>query len=107
MTGAVAVIGPEKIIIPFKASGALVFATEDSSEAAGAVERFASQGCLFIFISDSLLREISEIKDKYSALPFPCISALPVLPGEEGYSRTRLNSIVKKAIGIDIEGLDR
>jgi len=103
--GKIAVIGPGEMVLPFMAIGAEVFITDNCEEAGEAIHRFAGEQCHVILVSDDLLAGLEDIVSRFSEKSVPAITAIPGRSGRSSFSRERLNSMVRKAIGIDIEGM--
>ncbi len=101
----VAVIGSRAEVLPFVAIGADVYVTEDIGEAKKAVVNFAEKNYPVIMITDDLIIQMAEFIESYSSFPVPSITAIPGKSGTSAFSRERLSNKVKRAIGIDLEGL--
>ena len=103
--GRIAVIGRESEVLPFRAMGASLALCTRSDEAREALKQFIREEYSLILISDDLYRDVTDMVEAYDGMPVPCITALPGTGGTAVNSRQRLNSLVRRAIGIDIEGL--
>ena len=100
-----AVIGSREDVLPFRAIGAEAVITDDVDEAIAAIRRFAREGYPVIFIGDTLMGRTAPVLVEFSSSPIPCITAIPREDGTSPFSDNRINSLVKQAIGIDMEGL--
>jgi V/A-type H+-transporting ATPase subunit F len=102
----IAVVGAREQVLPYLAIGATVFITDDREAAKKAVIEFAEKMHPVILVSDDLIREMEDILNRFSSSPIPSITAIPGKFGGPSFSDERMKSIVKKAIGLDISGLN-
>ncbi len=100
-----AVIGRREDVQLFTAIGADTFITSDPAEAEETVRSCAREGYPVIIISDDLYGAILPVIDEFSADPSTSIIAIPGKDGSSHYSNERITGLVKKAIGINLEGL--
>jgi len=105
--GKMAAVGPGKDVLPFLSIGAAIVSTEDLNEARDAVRRFAGEGYAIIFVSDDLLTGMEDILSEYAARALPAVSAIPGRRGKSHFMMERLGNAVRKAIGIEIEGITK
>ncbi|MCP4129496.1 MAG: hypothetical protein GY754_00630 [bacterium] len=103
----IAAVGHREAVLPFIAVGAQVTITDNIEEAREAVEKYAGDGYPIIMVSDDMAAEMVDILDRYLASPTPCITAIPGKTGHSSFSNERINFLIKKAIGIDIVGLNK
>jgi vacuolar-type H+-ATPase subunit F/Vma7 len=100
-----AVVGAGTQVLPYHAIGASIFITEDKEEAGAAVVELAEKGYPVILVSDDLIREMGGILEKFSSSPVPSITSIPGPFGVPSFAAEKMQSIVRKAIGLDIPGL--
>ena len=101
----IGVVGYREAVIPYIAIGAKAVITESIEEVKKTIELFAREGCPVILVPDDILKIIPEIYDKYSTMNTPVITSIPGKDGTSGFTEEKINALIKKAIGIDLEAI--
>lgn len=101
----IAVVGYREAVLPFLAVGADVFITDSADKARDAIIDCAERGYPVIFVPDDLLKELADVYQKYLAAASTSITSIPGKDSSSMFTRDRINSLIKKAIGIDLAGL--
>ena len=101
----IAVVGGREEVLPFLAIGAAVCIPKDRDAARKAVTDFAEKKHPVILVSDTLIREMEDILEMFSASTIPVITAIPGKPGEESYTDMRTTNMIRTAIGLDLSVL--
>ncbi|MEO0185135.1 MAG: V-type ATP synthase subunit F [candidate division WOR-3 bacterium] len=101
MSGDLAILGTKQDILPFLATGAMVYAV-NKGEAEKKVMELIRQGVRVILYTEEFTEELSEILRIYQTETFPCL-----IPFSTGATKTRiaierLRGIIKRAVGADI-----
>jgi vacuolar-type H+-ATPase subunit F/Vma7 len=101
----IAVIGAKEDVLPFMSLGGDVFITSIADQARDALASCAENGYALILISDDLTPYLDDLIEKYASSPLPCITAIPGISGRALFSEKKIRSRIRKAVGIDIEGI--
>lgn len=99
MTGKLAIVGDGDGITVFKAAGVAAFKASDAKEAKK-ILRSVAKDYSFIFLSESLAKELEEFLKIFEEQPYPVISVVPTDGGD--YGRQKLKSAMERALGVDI-----
>uniref|UniRef100_A0A7V1EIB5 V-type ATP synthase subunit F n=1 Tax=candidate division WOR-3 bacterium TaxID=2052148 RepID=A0A7V1EIB5_UNCW3 len=101
MSGDLAILGRKQEILPFLATGAMVYAVEKGEVEKKALE-LINQGVRVILFAEEFTDELKDVLRRYQTETFPCL-----IPFSTGATKTRiaierLRGIIKKAVGSDI-----
>src|SRR6056297_3721820 len=99
----IAVIGTTDQVLPFRAIGADTRVVDNPEDARAALAEMVT-GYVIIIISDDYWKKCEDIVAKYSGKSLPSIIAMPGKEGTTDSFSGMLNSLVRRAIGIDIPG---
>jgi V/A-type H+-transporting ATPase subunit F len=100
-----AVIGDKEDVLPYIAIGGDVYITTDIAEARKALVSFVENENPVILVSDELMSQMDDLIEKYSSSFSFVIMAIPGRSGRSSFSEEKLRQRIKKAIGIDLEGI--
>ena len=98
----IAVVGARDVVIGFKALGLECVYAQDPQQASAAVIRLAREGCAIIFVTEILLKEMSEVVERYKNASVPAIIPIPDNGGSMGLGMQWLRENVEKAVGSNI-----
>lgn len=95
----IAVIGDKESIVPFKAFGVACYDCADSEKAKETLKKIIAENYSLIFITEDLAEKV---KPLYKEIRFPVIIEIPSWKGTTGLGKTKIKSIVERAVGADI-----
>ncbi len=98
----IGVIGDKDSVLCFKAAGFTVFITEDGTEAENIIKKAEADGFAVIFITEHLLKEITDTADRFKSNPNLSIIPIPGRNGSLGIGMAAIKKSVEKAVGADI-----
>uniref|UniRef100_A0A7C4U7C1 V-type ATP synthase subunit F n=1 Tax=candidate division WOR-3 bacterium TaxID=2052148 RepID=A0A7C4U7C1_UNCW3 len=98
----VAVFGPKELVLTFKGLGIDVFFKGEKNEEE--LKKIIENGYKLILVSEDVLADIN-YRD-YIYLPDITLLPIPGITGKEGIGKSILREILKKAVGIDVGGLN-
>ncbi len=98
-----AVIGNTNQVLPFRAIGADTREVDNDDDARAALEEMV-ENYVIIIISDDFWKGCGDVISRYSGKAVPAIISMPGEDGTTGSFSGMLNSLVRRAIGIDIPG---
>jgi V/A-type H+/Na+-transporting ATPase subunit F len=102
----VAVIGDTDSIIGFRALGLAVMEA-GSPEAAGSFLRQAvDEGFAVVFITEPCFASQQDYIRSLRSRKYPAIIPIPAISGNTGLGMSQVRDAVRKAVGMDILGLD-
>jgi vacuolar-type H+-ATPase subunit F/Vma7 len=94
-------IGKKHFVLPFKAIGAKVYILEEQEKIRETLIEVIKEKVGIILVPDDILPYIEDILEKMADTPLPCVVGVATVEGSK-FSKERITSFVKKAIGVDI-----
>ena len=100
MTGKTAIVGNGDGIMVFKAAGVATFPAENEKKARELLRKIAKDYQI-IFITEDLVRPLTEFLKRFDETPYPVVVSIP--SGEsEGYGMEVLKNAMERALGVDV-----
>ncbi len=106
MTTKIAVIGDADTVVGFRLAGILkATISSDSTTARTALSGYAQdQEVFLVIITERLAEQIRDTIEEISAKPYPVIVEIPDKRGRLEERENPLRRLVKRAIGVELEG---
>ena len=98
----IAAVGDRASVIVFHTAGVTTRSVNTSDLARQAVKELAGEGYNIIFLSEIFYSELSDLIDKYRAMPYPSIIPIPDRSGSKGVGEKKIVDNMEKAIGTNI-----
>ncbi len=95
----IAVIGDKESIVAFKAFGVACYDCADSERAKEILKKIITEKYSLIFITEELAENIRPL---YKEIRFPVVIEIPSWKGTTGLGKTKIKTIVERAVGADI-----
>jgi V/A-type H+/Na+-transporting ATPase subunit F len=102
----VAVIGDTDSIIGFRALGAAVMEAPSPEAAGESLHRAVDEGFAIVFITEPCFAYHQDYIRSIRSRKLPAIIPIPAITGNTGQGMMQVRESVRKAIGMDILGLD-
>ena len=102
----VAVIGDTDSIIGFRALGLTVLEAGAPEAAGDHLRRTVEEGFAIVFITEPYFAYHQEYIRSLRSRKLPAIIPIPSISGGTGLGMTQIRDAVRKAVGMDILGLD-
>lgn len=96
-------VGPRDIIFPFRSLGAEIISQEGKS-ISEIVKIITSEEFAIIFVIEEIYRQLEE-ESEITEHPEINLVPIPGLSGSRGYGKEKISELVKRAVGIEIGGL--
>ncbi len=98
----VAILGDRDSIYGFATLGLQTFPVEDPQEAAAKLRELASNDYAIIYITETIMAQISEEIERYKEDKIPAIIPIPGVAERNGAAMDNLQKLVIQAVGSDI-----
>lgn len=98
----VGILGHESSVLPYMASGFLIFSAENKDATLTGLNYLVEKNCAIIFVTEELMTYVSDEISKYKNSPIPAIIAIPGANGTFGYGTESIRHACIKALGIDL-----
>jgi V/A-type H+/Na+-transporting ATPase subunit F len=102
----IAVIGDTDSIIGFRALGVAVLEAASPELAEGLLKQAVEEGFAVIFITEPCYKANQEYIRSLRSRKLPAVIPIPSMAGVTGIGRAQVRDAVRKAVGMDILGLD-
>lgn len=102
MSYKIGVVGQKESVMAFKLVGFDVAYGENITEARQAIKRMAQSNYGIIYISDTLMLDLSDVVDQYASQLTPALISIPTHRGSNGYGKEKMRAYVEKAVGQNI-----
>lgn len=103
----VAVIGDTDSIIGFRALGLTVFETASPEAALEPLRRTVEEGYAIVFITEPCFAANQDFIRSLRSRKLPAVIPIPPVSGGSGLGMAQVRESVRKAVGMDILGLDQ
>lgn len=103
----IAIIGDRDSIYGFATLGIETFPVENAESGERTLKTLAAKDYAIIYITETLMAEISEEVAKYNDQRLPAIIPIPGVAGCNGAALENLQKLVLQAVGSDIFGNDK
>ena len=106
MTDKIAVIGDIDAVVGFRLAGILkAKVASDGSAARKALLEFSRDPNIsLIIITERIAEQIRDLVEEYADRPYPVIVEIPDKKGQLADKESPLRRLVKRAIGVELEG---
>ncbi len=98
----VAVLGQRDAVLGFKASGAVVFASDNLSEAKAALEEIKKGDFAILLITEDMASSLKQELVVLYESSHPVVTVLPDPKKPEGFGLELLRQRVERAVGVNI-----
>ena len=95
----IAVIGDRESVYGFSSLGLDIYPAYSGDEAKSLITKLAEDNYAFIYLTEALAKDASDIIEKYSRVITPAIILIPGVSGDTGEGMSSVLKSVERAVG--------
>lgn len=98
----IAAVGQRESILLFSAAGIETVFVQTEAEALEAIKALVQANAQVIFLTENFAAALEEPLQRYRKSTYPVILPIPEKSGPSGYSMSKINANMEKALGTNI-----